>query len=165
MRTPSRSTLDVIGDILAGGRTSWLYQSLVKQKKIAVGVDAFSGFPGYKYPGLFVFYAVPSAGHTPDEVEKAMDEQVARIKKEEVPPQLLEEVKRRARASVLRGLRSYSGLAEALADNYVLLGDWRYLFRDLDNIEKVTAADIRKAANEYFQTGNRTVGVIVPPGI
>lgn len=164
VKHPDRATLDVISDILGGGRTSWLYKSLVKEKKIAVAAQAITGFPGYKYPGLFIFFAVPSAGHTAEEVEKAMDEQIERIKKEKVSTELLEQVKRRARAAVLRELRSNSGLASALAQNHVLLGDWRYLFRDLDLIEKVTADDVHKAANQYFQRKNRTVGVIVPAG-
>ena len=162
VRHPDHATLDVISDVLGGGRTSWLYKSLVKEKKIAVAASAFTGFPGYKYPGLFMFFAVPSAGHTAEEVEKAMDEQIERIKEEEVPPDRLQQVKRRARAAVLRGLRSNSGLASALAMNHVLLGDWRYLFRDLDAIEKVTAKDVQRAANQYFQRKNRTVGVILP---
>ena len=127
-----------------------------------MAAQAISGFPGYKYPGLFLFFAVPSAGHTAEEVEKALDEQIERIKEEEVPPDRLEQVKRRARAAVLRGLRSNSGLAAALAMNHVLLGDWRYLFRDLEAIEKVTAKDVQRAANQYFQRKNRTVGVILP---
>ena len=163
VRHPDSATLDVISDVLGGGRTSWLHKSLVKEKKIAVTAQAFTGFPGYKYPGLFIFFAVPSAGHTAEEVEKAMDEQIERIKEEEVPPERLEQVKRRARAAVLRGLRSNSGLASALAMNHVLLGDWRYLFRDLEAIEKVTAKDVQRAANQYFQRKNRTVGVILPP--
>ena len=120
VRHPDHATLDVISDVLGGGRTSWLYKSLVKEKKIAVAASAFTGFPGYKYPGLFMFFAVPSAGHTAEEVEKAMDEQIERIKEEEVPPDRLQQVKRRARAAVLRGLRSNSGLASALAMNHVL---------------------------------------------
>ncbi len=161
---PDRATLDVISDILGGGRTSWLYTSLVKEKKIAVAAQALTGFPGYKYPGLFIFFTVPSAGHTAEEVEKAMDEQIERIRKEKVSAELLGQVKRRARAQVLRELRSNSGLASALVQNHVLLGDWRYLFRDLELMDKVTSQDVERAANQYFQRKNRAVGVIVPAG-
>ena len=90
VKHPDSATLDVISDVLGGGRTSWLYKSLVKEKKIAVAASAFTGFPGYKYPGLFLFFAVPSAGHTAEEVEKALDEQIERIKKEQVSSERLE---------------------------------------------------------------------------
>ncbi len=159
---PDRATLDVISDILGGGRTSWLYTSLVKEKRLAVAAQAINGFPGDKYPNLFLFFAVPSVGHTAEEVEKAMGEQIDRLKKEKVASDLLEQVKRRARAQVIRALRSNSGLAELLALNHVLLGSWRYLFRDLDAIDKVTADDVYRVSNQYFQRKNRAVGVIVP---
>ncbi len=162
IKDPGRNVFEMISDILGGGRTSWLYKSLVKEKRIAVAAEAITGYPGFKYPGLFLFYGVPSAGHTAEEVEKAMDEQTERLKKEKVSTELLEQVKRRARAQVLRGLRSNSGLASALNDNYVLLGDWRYLFRDLDLMDQITAEDVQRAANQYFQKKNRSVGVLVP---
>jgi predicted Zn-dependent peptidase len=159
---PGRVVFDVISDILSEGRTSWLYTSLVKEKQIAVEVEAGSGLPGMKYPNLFVVVAVPAAGHTNAEVEKAIEEQLERLKTEKISGDALEQAKRRARASVLRGLRSNSGLAAALNDNYVLLGDWRYLFRDLDATDKVTAEDVRRVAGECFQKKNRTVGELVP---
>ncbi len=162
IRDPERVVFDVISDVLGGGRTSWLYTSLVKEKRIAVAAEAITGYPGLKYPGLFLFYGVPSAGHTAEEVEKGMMEQIERLKKEKISTELLEQVKRRARAQVLRGLRSNSGLASALADNYVLLGDWRYLFRDLEVLEKVTPEEVQRVATKYFQRKNRTVGVLVP---
>lgn len=164
VKHPDRAALDVISDILGGGRTSWLYKSLVKEKKMAVAAEAITGYPGNKYPGLFLFYGVPAAGHTADEVEKAMLGQIERLKNEKVPADLLEQVKRRARAAVLRGLRSNSGLGAALNDNYALLGDWRYLFYDLEAIAKVTADDVQRAGKQYFQRKNRTVGVIIPAG-
>ncbi len=160
--SPDRAVLDIISDILGDGRTSWLYTVLVKEKRIAVEAEAGSGLPGMKYPNLFVFTAVPAEGHTAQEVEKAVEEQIERLKKEKVPEETLAQAKRRERASVLRGLRSNAGLASALNDNYVLLGDWRYLFRDLDATDKVTAEDVQRAANEYFQKKNRTVGLVVP---
>jgi len=73
-------------------------------------------------------------------------------------------VKTRARAGVLQGLRSNSGLAGNLALNQAINGDWRQIFRDIDDLGKVTAEDIQRVANQYFQRKNRTVAVIVPPG-
>jgi len=159
---PDSAVLDVISDILGGGRTSWLYEELVKKRKIAVAAEAITGYPGEKYPGLFIFFGVPAAGQTAEEVEKAMEGVIERIRAETAKPEELEEVKRRARAAVLRSMRSYSGLAEVLAENEVLLGDWRELFRQLDTLEKVTPDDVQRAARQYFRRSNRTVGWLVP---
>lgn len=158
------AVFDVITDILGGGRTSWLYKSLVRDKKIAVAAQAVTGIPGVKYPGLFIFFTVPSPGKTTEENEKAVEEQIERLKKEKVSAELLEQVKTRTRAAVLRQLGSNSGVAGGLAETQAVYGDWRQIFRDIDDIGKVTAEDIQRVANQYFQKKNRTVAVIVPPG-
>ena len=64
--------------------------------------------------------------------------------------------KTRARATVLRGLANNEGLAQQLAEYQTRYGDWRELFRELDRINKVTKADVRRVANKVFVAGNRT---------
>ncbi len=54
----------VISGVMSEGRTSRLYRSLVRDKKLAVAAAGFSGFPGDKYRNLYAFYAVPSQGHS-----------------------------------------------------------------------------------------------------
>ena len=71
-----------------------------------------------------------------------------------------EKAKTRARAGLIRQLDSNSGLAAQLSFYEVVTGDWRNLFKQLDQIDKVTAQDIQRVAKEYFTTKNRTVAVI-----
>lgn len=151
---------DAVTDIMGVGRTSRLYKSLVKEKKIAVYASALQGIPGDKYPGLFLFYSVPAKGHTNEESEQAIYEEIERLKTEPVTPQELDKAKTRARADLIRQLDSNSGLAQLLTYYEVLTGDWRNLFKQLDQIDKVTAEDIQRVARQYFVTKNRTVGVI-----
>ena len=121
----------------------------------------FQGLPGNKYPGLFLFYAVPAKGHTNQECEEALNVEIERLKTELVSPEELQKAKTRSRAGLIRQLDSNSGLAEQLTFYEVVTGDWRNLFRQLDEIDQVTAEDIQRVAKEYFTTKNRTVGVIV----
>lgn len=158
---PDQAVYDAIDDILSNGRTSRLYRSLVRDKKLAVDVESFSGFPGDKYPNLWAVLAVPSFGITNQQVQAAVRDEIARLQREEVTAEELARFKTRARAGVLRSLRSNLGLAEELADAHRLRGDWRELFRDLDRIDKVTPADIRRVATETFRPSNRTVAMIV----
>jgi predicted Zn-dependent peptidase len=79
------AVLDAISDVLGSGRTSRLYKSLVKEKKIAVQVAAIANITE-KYPSLYIFLAVPSQGHTTAECEAAILEQVEKMKKERSPP-------------------------------------------------------------------------------
>jgi predicted Zn-dependent peptidase len=157
---PDDAVFDAITDIVGIGRTSRLYKSLVKEKKIAVAASGFQGMPGNKYPSLFLFYAVPARGHTNEECEEAIDAEIERLKSELVTPEELDKAKTRARASLIRQLDSNSGLAAQLTFYQVVTGDWRNLFGQLDKIEKVTAEDVRRVAGEYFTTRNRTVGII-----
>jgi predicted Zn-dependent peptidase len=157
---PDDAVFDAITDIVGLGRTSRLYKSLVKEKKIAVAASAFQGLPGNKYPGLFLFYAVPAKGHTNQECEEAIYGQIERLKTEFVSGQELAKAKTRARAGLIRQLDSNAGLAAQLTFYEVVTGDWRNLFKQLDKIEQVTAEDIQRVAKEYFTRKNRTVGVI-----
>ncbi len=154
------AALEAMSDILGTGRTSRLYKSLVKEKKIAVNASAFQGFPGSKYPGLFVFFATPARGHTTQECEEAVSAEIERLKTERVSPQDLEKFKTRSRASVVRALASNRGLARQLTFYEVVTGDWRNLFQQLDAIDRVTDQDIQRVAREYFTSKNSVVGVI-----
>jgi predicted Zn-dependent peptidase len=145
---------------MSNGRTSRLYRALVRDKKIAAVTEGASGFPGNKYPHLFYFFAVPTPGHTPNELADAIHVEIERLKNEDITDDELKMVKTRAKADLIRSLGDNEGLASALAINQARYGDWRELFRQVDRIDKVTKADIRRVANKTFVTANRTIGYI-----
>jgi predicted Zn-dependent peptidase len=155
-RDPDDSVYDAITDIFSNGRTARLYRSLVRDHSIAAEAQGFSGFPGDKYPGLFAVYAVPLPGHSPDEMRAAIHKELDRLKNEDVSDAELLRFKTRARADLLRGLADNEGLAHQLAEYQTRYGDWRQLFRDLDKIDAVNKADIRRVANKIFTDSNRT---------
>jgi len=157
---PDNAVFDALTDIMSAGRTSRLYKSLVRDKKIAVAAAGFQGFPGDKYPGLFLFYAVPAKGHTNQECEQAIYAEIERLKSELVSSEELRKAKTRSRAGLIRSLDSNPDLAAQLAFYEVVTGDWRDLFVQLDRIDKVTADDIQRVAKEHFTSKNRTVGAI-----
>ena len=68
--------------------------------------------------------------------------------------------KTRARADLLRGLGDNQGLAEQLAIYQQRYGDWRELFNQLQKIDAVTKADVRRVANKIFVENNRTYAMI-----
>jgi predicted Zn-dependent peptidase len=164
-RDPDDAVYDAITDILSNGRTARLYKSLVRDQKIAADAEGFSGFPGEKFPGLFAFYAVPVPGHTPDEMRDAIHKEIDNLKAADVIDEELEMFKTRARAGVLRGLADNEGLAHELAEYQTRYGDWRELFRELDRINKVSKADVRRVATKVFVDSNRTSSRILftPP--
>jgi predicted Zn-dependent peptidase len=165
-RDPDDAVYDAISDILSNGRVSRLYRSLVEQQQIATEAEGFSGFPGDKYPNLFAFYAVPAPGHTPAEMRAAFEKEIEKLKTADVSDAELAMYKTRTRADLLRGLADNQGVANALAEYQTRYGDWRELFLDLDKVDKVSKADIRRVANQVFVASNRTTAEIdtEPPG-
>jgi len=159
-RDPDDAVYDVISDILTDGRTSRMYRSLVRDKKIALFAGGESGFPGVKYPNLFVFYGVPNQGKTPQDIAAGIHEEIEKLKTQDVTDAELEMVKTRSRADLIRGLDDNEGMAMQFGTAQARYGDWRELFRQVDRIDKVTKADIRRVANKTFVVSNRTVGMI-----
>ncbi|MFL6245252.1 MAG: M16 family metallopeptidase [Thermoanaerobaculia bacterium] len=154
---PDNATYEVISMLMSSGRTSRLYKSLVRDKKIAAQASGFSGYPGEKYPSLFTFFGITTPGHTPDEIAAGIQAEIERLKTEEVPADELQSVKTRVKAGLVRGLANNSGLALNLAQYQTLYGDWREMFREIEKLDKVTAADVKRVAAETFTQNNRTV--------
>ena len=157
------AVFDVISTILTSGRTGVLYKDMVRDKKMAVAAVDAATFPGGKYPNLFLFFLVPSAGRTIEENEKEFYAVLEKFKNEKVDDVTLSRVKTKARASVIRQLDSNSGLASVLTGEYVAYGDWRKLFTSLDEINKVTAEDVQRVARTYFIPETRTVALTIQP--
>ncbi len=157
---PDDAVYDAISSILSGGRTSRMYKSLVRDKKIALDAGGASGFPGYKYPNLFYYYALPSQGKTVNDVQTAIREEIEKLKTADVTDEELERVKTNAKAGLLRGLASNSGLAFQLTTVQMRYGDWRELFKQVERIDKVTKEDIRRVASKTFVASKRTIGMI-----
>jgi predicted Zn-dependent peptidase len=135
---------------------------MVRDKQTAIAAGGFPGFPGDKYPNLFLFYAFANMGHSNEENEKVMLAEIEALKTELVTEEELERVKRRARAGLIGALDSNSGLAGQIAYYEVKTGDWRNLFRELEDIDEVTREDIKRVAQKYFTDRNRTVGYLLP---
>jgi predicted Zn-dependent peptidase len=153
------ATFDVIASILSGGRTGLLYKELVRDKQIALETGADPTYPGGKYPGLFLFITYPAMGKTIAENEKAMLDIIESLKAKPVDEATLQRVKTKTRAGLIRSLDSNSGLASMLASSYANYGDWRKIFTDLDEVNKVTAADVQRVVAQYFTEANRTITV------
>jgi predicted Zn-dependent peptidase len=158
-RDPDDAVYDVLSDLLSKGRTSRLYRSLVRDKQVALAAQGGS-FPGNKYPSLFYFFAVPSQGHSAEEMAAPIHEQIEKLKTQDVSDEELQSIKTRAKADLIRGLGDNQGLASQLGEYQAMYGDWRELFRQIERIDKVSKADLRRVANKIFTEENRTVGLM-----
>lgn len=159
---PDNAIYGIIGSLLSSGRTSRLYKSLVEKQQLALTAQGFSGFPGDKYPNLLLFYALTAPNRTVDEVGAGLRKEIERLQVEPVSAMELDRVKTQEKAGVLRSLDSNSGMAQLLLEYEVKTGSWRNLFKELERVTAVTAADVQRVAKATFTPENRTIGRLLP---
>lgn len=151
---------DVLEAILTKGRTSRMYNLLVTEMQIAESVSASNGVPGTRYPNLFTIFAKPRHPHTNKELEEIVLQEIERIKTEPVSDAELTKAKNQLKMGYIQSLDSNTALASTLSYYEVSLGDFRYFSDYLTTIEKVTCADIQKAAQLYLKPQNRTIAIL-----
>ena len=164
-KMPARGSRDqapmaVLGELLAEGDASRLYQSLVKGRELALKVDSLYGLGTpwtYDGPTLFTLFALYKPTSHADAVLAAIDEEIARIVKEGVDPATLKRLKTRMLASWNDGLESFLNRADTLAKLQTLWGDAKVVNRIPGWIEAVTSADVQRAARTYLTRANRSV--------
>jgi predicted Zn-dependent peptidase len=161
--SPDDAALAVLDSVLSDGRTGIMYKDMVRDKQIALAAGSQPTFPGGKYPSLFLFFVVPSSGHTVEENEKEVYQVIEQVKTTKVDAETLARVKTKLRADLIRKLANNTGLAAELCSYYVNYGDWRRLFTELDDYDKVTAEDVQRVAQKYLVTEHRTVAYTFAP--
>lgn len=155
---------DLIDLILANGRTSRLYRSLVLEKELATSVGTY-GAPGARYDNLFVISAVPRHPHTTAEVEAAVYAELERLAREPVSAEELEQARNRLRVDRLRMLKGNDGLARMLTYYQTVAGDWRYLVTYDREVATITAVEVMAAARTWLTPANRVVATLGKGGV
>jgi zinc protease len=152
--------LDVLGSILSDGKSSRLYQKLVYQQQIAL--SAWAGYEGlYKDPFLFLTGATAASGKNIEEVEKAINDEIEKIKK--APPSEIEvqKAKNQIEASFIMGQDSIYMQAKMIG-TFEMIGGWRLWERYLEGIRRVSPEDVRHVAEKYLVSDARTTGILMP---
>lgn len=157
---PDTPALMVLEAVASEGRSARFYRTLVKTQ-VALTADAWLG-PGERYPRLFVVSAEPSEATPLEALERAVMEEVERLKSEPPTPEELARVVTRYRADVLRKLNSNQGMAIGLADYQAGSGDWQALFEEIAKVAAVTPEQVAAAARKYLTERNRTVARLQP---
>ncbi|HQZ45508.1 MAG TPA: pitrilysin family protein [Usitatibacteraceae bacterium] len=144
--------------VLADTPTGRLHKALVESGKAA---QVF-GFPlTGVHPGLHIFGATVKKG---DPLEPVRDELIRIVEGFGASPATDEEVSR-ARLNFgnefEKSLANHESIGVQLSE-YIALGDWRLFFLSRDDLAKVDAAAIAKAAGAYYRRDNRTVGLYLP---
>ena len=154
---PDAAAFSVLESILGAGRTSRFYRSIFEEKQLTAESPGVDDGPGNRRENLIVIEARPRNPHTMEEVEKAILDELDKLKKEPVSERELQRVKNQIDADMIRSLGSNIGIAFQVAFGHLFYGDYHAMFRNLDRIKKVTAEDVMRVANTYLTAKNRTV--------
>jgi zinc protease len=158
--SPEYYALDLLDTILLSGQSSRMYQRIVDKDQLAISIG---GGERISFdPTLFTITAQPKAGIDPQAVEKAVYEELDRVKKDLVTDQELQKAKNIALATFYRQMDTINGRANTLGTYEVFFGDYHKLFNAVDSYNRVTKEDIQKVAQKYFSEKNRTVATLIP---
>lgn len=142
---------DLMSDILSGGGSSRLYQSLVKEQKLFSNIECYHF--GSTENGLLSIEGKLVKGVKMEDAEKAVMAEVEKIKTSPVSEQELQKVKNKTESMIAFEDMSVMNRANSLA-YYELLGDAAWMNEELDKYAAVTVEDIRSVAGKIFREEN-----------
>jgi predicted Zn-dependent peptidase len=142
---------DLITDILGGGASSRLFQSLVKEKKLFSSIECYH--LGSVDAGLLVIEGKLVKGVSMKDAEEAIDIELEKLCKEGVSEKELEKVKNKTESAMAFEDMSLVNRAASLA-LYELLGDANLINTELSRYRSVTAADILEQSSLIFNKKN-----------
>jgi zinc protease len=158
--SPDYYSLRVFETILFAGQSSRMYQRIVDKDQLGLFIDSDMSFSFD--PTLFTIYTQPKAGVRPETVERAIYEELDRVKSQPVTDQELEKAKNILLADFYRQMKTINGKANTIGSYEVFFGDYRKLFTAAEEYKKVTKDDVKRVAQKYFSDKNRTVATLVP---
>jgi zinc protease len=159
------AALDVLANVLAGGRSSRLYRRLVYELQIATDAVAFQD--GSRIDGKFEVYATARPGHGLGELQAVIDQELAKLAAEGPTAREVERAQNTFEAQFLSRMErvgGFGGKADQLNFYNYFVGTPDYFQKDLERYRRVTAAVVQRAVQTYLNTGHRVVLSVVPQG-
>ncbi len=156
-----RYPLLILHNLLGGGMSSRLFQSLREKHGLVYNVYSFHDF--FVDTGLFGAYF----GTTPQQTLKATElvlREFRNTKRRLVPAHLLHDIKNQIRGNLNIGLESSSNRMHRLARHEMFTGKYQTARQTMKEIDAVTARDVRDFANELFRPGSVAISIIGPGG-
>jgi zinc protease len=153
-------TLSVMSEILYSGKSSRLYKELIDKKQLVNSVYAYN--MENTDPGLFIFIANCNPGIKASDVEIELIKEIEKMKTAEVTKAELDKVKINTKADFIHSLESSTSVAN-LYGSYLVRGDINPLMTYEDDVKKVTAKKVLKAAQKYFNFDKSTTVILKKP--
>ena len=157
---PDYYSLRVLQTILFSGQSSRMYRRIVDKDQLALFVRGNFSFAFD--PTLLEIVCQPKAGTQPEAVEKAIYDEIEKVKTGSVSDKEIEKAKNILLAAFYRQMKTINGKASTLGSYEVFFGDYHKLFTAAEEYNKVTSEDVRQTAIKYLGEKNRTVATLVP---
>jgi zinc protease len=154
IRSEDSSALSLVGEILAGGESSRLYQTMVYEQQVAQSVSCDTDMR--EDLGLIAFRLVLASGKPIAEAEKSLNAEIEKVLKNGVTQAELDKAKNRFLTGKLMERETFNGKASALGQAVVVYGDATRVNTDLAKLQAVTVAQIKEIMNKYL-TGKKKV--------
>jgi predicted Zn-dependent peptidase len=152
--------LEVLGILLAQGRSSPLYQRLVEQTGLCTNV--FSDSSPLAMTTIAIFGAELVPGKDVAQAEREIESVLQRAREGRLTEKELARAKNQIEAGFQRGFVGNAGRAQALGYYEAIRGDWKAMYEVLESYRRTTLADLQRVAKTYFVPESRTVAVLVP---
>jgi zinc protease len=163
---PDEAALEVSSAVLAGGKATRLYQSLVVDKQVATDVEA--SLESNELASIFGISALAASGKTPEQVEQALADALTELEQKGPTAAELARAKRRivldvqSNLQLLNGPGGESGRAGLLQRFNHYLGNPGYLPELMASIERVSAADVQRVVRQHLSAKAR-LSVVTQP--
>jgi zinc protease len=161
--TPGDAPMDMVADVLAGGKNSRLYKRLVYDMQIAQNVVAYQNSQALS--SYFVVRATPQPGHTTDELMRVIDEEIAKLQAETPTAHELQRAVNQVEASFysrLERVGGFGGKADQLNAYYTTTGNPDWFNEDLARYRALSPSDVRAAAQAFLPAGLRVELTVTP---
>ena len=160
--SPDEPALNALAEIVAGGKSSRLFKTMVYEKQIAQDVDMSN--ESQKLDGTIWLTSTAKPGQSIKALAAEFDAAIAKVAAEGITERELTQVKNGVRAGLLNATSSVLGKADMLNEYNYFVGNPDYLAQDLARYENLTAAEVQRVAKEYVAGKPKIILTVVPEG-
>jgi len=161
-RTAEYNALDLAGRIISGGESSRLYQKLVKGDESVLQLVSFTD--ERRGPSGFLIFAIPKPGKDLSKIREVIMNEIKDMATNGPTAEEMQKLHNQLLNDTVRSRQSSLARAQSIAEYTLYDGDPALINSELDELLKVTPAQIKDAVNKYLNTENRVLLDIVPAG-
>ncbi len=158
--TPDYYAVDMLSTLLAQGQSSRLYRELVDNQQKALQIGAFPF--GLEDSGINVVFALVNVGGDIDELETALQTEIAKVRDELIGEKEFQKLKNQIENDFVTSNSTVARRAESLANYHMYFGDANLINTEIERYMAVTREDIKRVANKYFVKGNSVTLQFLP---